>query len=77
MCVQVCIGVGRRVGQVVGLIGDLCCGQWGRHLRIRVVTDINLGNLNIGEDGYQQQALTEGNDKGSIARPLTKRVCGG
>jgi len=48
MCVQVRIGVGRRVGQVVGLIGDLCCGQWRRHLRVGVVTDLDIGNLNVG-----------------------------
>ena len=50
MCVQVRIGVGRCVGQVIGLIGDLCCGQWHRHLRIRVVTDINLCT-SINEEG--------------------------
>jgi len=45
--VQVRIGVGRRVGQVVGLVGDLCCRQWRRRLRILVVTDLNLGNPNV------------------------------
>ena len=75
-CVQVHIGGGRCVGQVVGLVGDLCCRQWRGHLRIRVVTDLDLGNPNV-EGGQTPVACTEGNEKGDSPRPSMKKVCGG
>ena len=58
-CIQVRIGIGRCVGQVVGLVGDLCCRQWRRRRRIRVVTDLDLGNPNV-EGGQVLVASTDG-----------------
>jgi len=53
------MGVGMRIGQVVGLVDDLCCGQWRRHHCIRVVTDLDLGNPNV-ERGQVPVASTNG-----------------
>jgi len=52
------MGVGMRIGQVVGLVGDLCCRQWRRHLRIRVVTDLDLGNPDVeGGRKHRRRAM--------------------
>jgi len=44
---------------MVSLVGDLCRRQWRCHLRIRVVTDLDIGNLNI-EGGQVPAASTDG-----------------
>jgi len=63
-------------GGVVGLVGDLCCRQWRHRIRIRVVTDLDIGKLNVGEDGYRWHAPKESNERDDSARPLRKRICG-
>ena len=71
--VQVCAGVSKRVGYVVGPVGDLR-RQWYCHRRTRVFTDLAIGKVHV-EGGQVSVASPEGrNEKDESARRLRKRM---